>query len=143
LMTPLGPSPSARDAHVMAFDSARARTVLFGGETLASSTPLNDTWEWDGVQWSNRTGSVRPFSWPPSGMVYDAARQRTVLVGSGTWEWDGANWSQRTNVGTVPGMPLVTHGLVYDPLRQRVVLYGGSDISGNALNVGTWEYDGR
>ena len=55
-------APSARTGHGMAYDSARHRVVLFGGfdgsneqadtwgaEALALT---NDSWEWDGVDWT-------------------------------------------------------------------------------------------
>ena len=38
--------PRARVLHALAYDSARARVVLFGGNALLA--PFNDTWEWDG-----------------------------------------------------------------------------------------------
>ena len=34
----------------MAYDSKRGRTVLFGGS--AGNVNLNDTWEWDGQDWT-------------------------------------------------------------------------------------------
>ena len=42
-----GPTP--RRLHAMAFDSARQRTVLFGGDVGGIT---NDTWEWDGGVWT-------------------------------------------------------------------------------------------
>src|SRR5262249_27217895 len=46
------PSPAARQGHALAYDEARRRTVLFGGDDGASfpvGTPtyFGDTWEWD------------------------------------------------------------------------------------------------
>jgi len=43
-------SPSARDAHAMAYDAARKRVVLFAGASAKGI--LNDTWEWDGHTWT-------------------------------------------------------------------------------------------
>ena len=42
--------PSTRNVHVMAYDSARQRVVLFGGSKERQR--LADTWEWDGRQWT-------------------------------------------------------------------------------------------
>ena len=50
-------SPSARDGHAMAYDSGRARTVLFGGNAFGY---VNDTWEWDGSNWVQRTSASNP-----------------------------------------------------------------------------------
>lgn len=43
-----GPTPGKRALHVMAYDSARGRTVLYGG---TGEKVLDDTWEWDGSNW--------------------------------------------------------------------------------------------
>ena len=46
-------APSVRWAGMMAYDSARKRVVLFGGTTTGfQSTTLNDTWEYDGKDWT-------------------------------------------------------------------------------------------
>src|SRR5262249_42650455 len=42
------PKPPARTSHALAYDSARSRTVLFGG--YDGGRYLSDTWEWDGTQ---------------------------------------------------------------------------------------------
>jgi hypothetical protein len=45
--------PGKRSDHVMAYDAARGKTVLFGGGSWDGkvSTQYDDTWEWDGKQW--------------------------------------------------------------------------------------------
>ena len=46
--------PPARTVAAMAYDSARQRVVLFGGNTRHGVPPYgydNDTWEWDGRRW--------------------------------------------------------------------------------------------
>src|SRR5687767_6671464 len=89
-----------RSDAAMAYDAARQRVVLFGGIDV---TALGDTWEWDGVSWSQRNPVVNPTPRSLHAMAYDAARRRVVLFGgqdsSGllgdTWEWDGVNWALR------------------------------------------------
>ncbi|MCI0556825.1 MAG: hypothetical protein L0287_38285 [Anaerolineae bacterium] len=46
--------PSKRSGHVMAYDPARRRTVLYGGGSYDGrvSKKYDDTWEWDGQQWT-------------------------------------------------------------------------------------------
>jgi hypothetical protein len=46
--------PSARSWHVTAFDSARGRTLLYGGSAFDGkvSTQFHDTWEWGGEAWT-------------------------------------------------------------------------------------------
>ena len=46
-----GPDP--RWGHQLAFDVERSRIVLFGGEA-AGAALCGDTWEWDGVAWTQQ-----------------------------------------------------------------------------------------
>ncbi|HEY3411493.1 MAG TPA: hypothetical protein VGM51_00400 [Armatimonadota bacterium] len=79
-------SPPARKAHAMVYDSARGKTVLYGGS--ASTSLLGDTWEYDGTTWTevNVTG---PYQRHGHAMAFDSARQTVVLFGPGndTWEY--------------------------------------------------------
>jgi hypothetical protein len=51
-ITPDASSPAPPGAGAMAYDSARKRTVFFGG---VAATATAETWEWDGTSWSNVT----------------------------------------------------------------------------------------
>ena len=52
--------------------------MLFGG---ASSTVLNDLWEWDGVAWTQLAQPTAPPSRSGHGLAYDLFRARVVLFG--------------------------------------------------------------
>src|SRR5262249_26546130 len=52
-------SPFLRQNHAMSYDSARGRTVLFGGVTSGHGAMFGDTWEWDGAVWT-QVASVGP-----------------------------------------------------------------------------------
>jgi hypothetical protein len=144
-----GTRPGSREGALMAYDSARAKTVLFGGSTPDMQIH-GDTWEWDGQQWAqvSETGPAPRF---PGGMVYDPARQRVLLYSghfadtSGEfmqfddlWAWDGNTWKELTVDGLTPGHR--THaGFVYDSETERVILVGsGSDI----FLPDVWAWDG-
>jgi hypothetical protein len=132
----------------MAYDAARAVSVLFGGYYYdGSGHPLNDTWEWDGVDWVQRTPATKPTPRDFHGMAYDSARGVTVLFGglvnssyfaNDTWEWDGTSWVQRTPV-TVPAAR-GDHAMAYDNARGVTVLFGGTNQSGSLNDI--WEWDG-
>jgi hypothetical protein len=89
-------SPATRAAFSMAYDSTHAEVVLFGG--FSNADVLNDTWVWDGENWSQKS----PQSSPPGrgffAMTQDASG-RVILFGgvshqielNDTWIWDGAN----------------------------------------------------
>jgi hypothetical protein len=76
-------APSARFWHSMAFDSRLGRTRMFGGDHLAgiSLGPVNDTWEWDGANWTQDVTAAAPSPRAAQSMAYDSGRGRTVVFG--------------------------------------------------------------
>jgi hypothetical protein len=137
--------PSARNAHAMSFDRNRQKTVLFAG-----GPGSQETWEWDGVNWVNRTEPVVTVANTPpagyaAGMAYDPLRRRTVLFGGSsgtreTWEWDGTNWFNLSPaILTAANTPSARNypRMVYDDTRRAVVLVGGT----GGLTE-TWSWDG-
>src|SRR5207249_5475505 len=84
--------PAARCFQGMAYDSARGRTVIFGGANASSY--FGDTWEWDGSIWQQlaTTGQAPPAR-ALAAMVYDSRRGRTVLFGGANNSTDfGDTW---------------------------------------------------
>jgi hypothetical protein len=140
------PSPPPRMFTATAYDAARERLVLFGGQSSASAM-LEDTWEWDGARWIRAAPPRSPPARAGHAMAYDPVRRRVVLVGgySGgqmllqdTWEWDGRTWSAAT--GPQPE-GRVGHQFVWVPQRGRLVLLFGQDERGPRGDL--WEWDGR
>jgi MYXO-CTERM domain-containing protein len=148
-----GPPPRAQ--YAMTFDSKRGRTVLFGGEVRVGMTItlnyFNDTWEYDGVSWTQRCTNAPckntvPVARSMMGLTFDGARARTVMFGgqssSGTntyygdtWEWDGSVWSQRATTGPPPRAP---GALTYDAALGASVMYGNFNCNDNQL----WTWNG-
>ncbi len=136
-------SPPGRRWGSMAYDSRRRRTVLFGGIGTESLAALADTWEWDGVDWT-QVAIGGPAPRQGGRLVFDEARGRTLLFGgfSGptsyldVWEWDGTAWSlvQPSGIGPTSGAA----GAAYDPQRQRTVL-----VVRVAAGTETWEWSGQ
>ncbi len=140
--------PPRRDSYAMAYDSTRNVTTLFGGvdSALFPGTITNQTWEWNGVDWTQRTSTNAPSPRYGSAMAFDVARGVQVLFGGSTasgylnetWEWNGVDWTQRTPATSPPVRTNMS--IVYDVLRARIVLFGGTANS-TQLND-TWEFDG-
>jgi cysteine-rich repeat protein len=131
-------APRARTSFSYVWDAGRRRTLLFGGKDSLDRL-VNETWEWDGVKWLERTpplGSPTPRT--GAVLTYDAARDRVVLFGgtgasgelSDTWAWDGSAWSE---VSTSSAPPPGSHPGAYDPISGEVVLFDGSAL---------WRLDG-
>jgi hypothetical protein len=143
-------APAARIQAAVAYDAARGRVVLFGGAAWGSPVPFGDTWEWDGVDWTQRATAVEPPGSEAAVMAYDAGRAVCVLyvpvlvggvpTGAQTWEWDGVAWTQRLPA-TTPSVRRVA-SMAYDPVRQRTVLFGGFYDGFAAFYDETWEWDG-
>jgi hypothetical protein len=147
--------PSARANHAMAFDSARGRTVLFGG--TRGQGPLGDTWEWDGTVWEQVGAPDKLLRWAPA-LAYDESVQLTMLFGGSPsgptedppsvpgdlWGWDGHSWARLESEGPAGRLG---HAMVYDSGRGRLVLFGGETylpdptLASNVETLGdTWEY---
>ncbi|TMG20539.1 MAG: hypothetical protein E6H99_08320 [Chloroflexi bacterium] len=96
-------APYARLWSAMAFDSQRSKLVLFGGDHIQPYAlgSTNDTWEWDGSQWSRVWTDAAPAPRAGQTMAYDAGRGRAVVFGgdnaatspatffNDTWEFGG------------------------------------------------------
>ena len=136
----LGPS--------LATDPVRGRVVLFGGQTqIAVPGPwlcLNDTWEWDGNDWTLMQPSQRPRARLSAGMAF-CARTRTLVMYGGstiggaigdrlTWEWDGVDWRSTQAYPTdPPSGQKATPAMVTLPWSGNVLMFAESS---------TWEWDG-
>ena len=125
-------SPSPREAPSMAYDSNRQVVVLFGGWKNGYSEYDQETWEWNGNDWTlvSNTGPTARYG---HNMAYDSARGVTVLFGGSTagagidgktWEWDGLDWtmvSESDPNGVLAPSPRYFHAMAYDV--ERAVNY--------------------
>jgi hypothetical protein len=139
--------PAGRRGHVMAYDSTRDRSVLFGG--FDQFHTFGDTWEWNGSMWTQvsdfgivpcvfaslafKGDSVALFG-GASGTASDPAAK---VLGS-TWTWNGRNWTLRQDFGPSPRF---SHTMCYDSKRGTLVLFGGFiNLQSNATAADTWEH---
>jgi hypothetical protein len=141
----------ARTHHVMVYDAARGKTVMYGG-TTSNGSWATDTWEWDGNRWTKIT-TPGPGSRTHFAMAYDGKRKRVVLFGgfgedkkyrNDTWEWDGHTWLKVSDEGPPPR---ARHRMAYDSRAGLVVLYGGdaakADPDPFRYLDDTWTWDGK
>ena len=75
---PTSPGP-ARLNHILAYDSVRERTVVFGGHN--SSGHRRDTWEYDGVTWYETTPDPSPPQTNGAASAYDPIRRQIMMFG--------------------------------------------------------------
>ncbi len=141
--------PAARSGHAMVYDSQRRVTVLFGGYAGPTQSVFDDTWEWNGSVWTQRTVTgPRPLARTKHAMAYDSRRGVVVLFGGidpantafdDTWEWNGSAWTLGHGGGGPPNSPLprFDHAMAYDIARGVTVLFGGDQSQSP-----TWEWNG-
>jgi hypothetical protein len=106
-------TPGVRSLHAMAHDTARGRTVVFGGfnETWNQAS---GTWEYDGTDWTQASPATEPPTRLGAAMAYDAGAGGVVLLrGWGgeagledylmdQWVWDGSTWVSQPLGGLGP-----------------------------------------
>ena len=156
--------PVSRIFSAIAYDEARDRMVVFGGCRALDafgncSSFVDDTWEWDGLDWTRVDPMIAPSARAGHRMVYDPVTDAVTLFGGctefnlmescteaadDTWLWDGAVWTQVAADGPAPPAR-AAHGMRYDRGRARVVVFGGEHPDGGDLDylVDTWEWDGE
>ena len=141
-------NPGARSVHSMTYDSKDDRIVLFGGRReseVEDGTPtfLNDTWEWDGSDWTEVATSSAPDPRAYAGIAYDSARDRVVIFGGEVltadalstnaiydmWEFDGTDWTRIMAEGPHVRGPLLT----YDVGRDEIIMLGLNDTAATVM----------
>ena len=141
-------SPPGRYNAAMVYDAAIGKIVMFGGNTTFPPTcavcedsvaELNDTWEWDGTNWTQVFPATSPFKvWNPGHIMgYDPSTGTVVMYdgplpeNSGkTWIFDGTNW---TGI-TAANEPAMSGAMAYDPALGGLVYV--------APGYGTWLWNG-
>jgi N-acetylneuraminic acid mutarotase len=147
---PAGEVPTAREAHVMAYDPGAAKVVLFGGygAQRARDPSLNDTWAYaaETSTWTELVPCGRvpsPRRW--ASLVYDARAGQVLLAGGENlgddlgdlWTLDSAAnlWADTGAKGRLPSWHS-GHAMVYDSRRDQLILFGGASDHGPAND--TW-----
>lgn len=138
--------PGARRMAQIALDPHSGHLLLFGGGAGQALLPtFDDTWHWNGADWSQLQPANRPPARARHAMAGDPARSAIVMFGGSggyfgptfgdTWIWNGADWS---NPSPSPA-PVARrdHTMSFDSRNQTVVLQGGP-----FFDTATWHWDG-
>lgn len=131
-------APPAREYGGLVYDALRHVTVLHGGRI--GSTALSDTWEWNGVSWSQRMDVLAPTPAFSFAMAWDPARQRIVRQGgrstpinpgagiNETWIYPGGEaWSLAPSTGVGPKH---RHAMAAHDTTGRLLIVGGEATEG-------------
>ena len=131
-----GGGPSARTGAAMAFDPTSSRVLLYGGHTRADSQPNDETWAWDGIQWTqlfptDPENDANPGAITLGAMAFDRTADLAVLVTPTMWGWTGVSWKRLAD--PPPDVRPDTLSAAYHDGRSQVV------VRSCGLS---WSYDG-
>jgi len=142
-------NPGARYLHQMIYDANLKKIFLFGGYNRTKWTwEDDDTYAWDGENWTRVAETGPNPSYSEFAMAYDVKNQNTIYLDhSGTWTFNGTAWSKLETVTDFPKFYKIygySNGnvgklMAYDPVRQNVVFaYNNLDLN----RFHTWIWDG-
>lgn len=147
-------SPTPRAGPAMAYDAVRGNVVLFGGygccTGFGGDEYLNDTWTWDGTNWTNHGSAIGGIGWRDSAaLAFDPATATTVLMGgeaglittsyaNDAWTWDGSTWTRIADGPPARG----ADSIAYDVASGSLILFGGQGRNGTLLGD-TWMWNGN
>lgn len=139
-------SPPPKADASMAYDPATQTIVLFGGsETTsrpgctrgANCTTYNDTWTWNGSDWTQLTVKTSPPPRTGAAMGYNPSTAQFILFGGtqaqgdngncpygDTWSWNGVTWAKVSLKVLPPGRGDAS--FTYDGAQKQMVLFGGN-----------------
>lgn len=146
--------PGQRIAYATAYDTARRRLVLYGGwrGQYPNIIYLNDTWEFDGTDWTEIQTANRPEKGRSgTAMCYVKPWKKTILFGGAggdagtgatdeTWSYDGIDWTI-LGPATIPPTR-VGAAMAFDENLGKVLLAGGVTVDG-IHDRDCWLFDGQ
>jgi hypothetical protein len=133
-------SPGPRIYTSMAYDPNTRKVLLFGGVLAQTMFDyLDDTWMWDGSDWTQLAPAHSPAPRGNTTTVPYAAQSRLLLVGGNdtadrpdAWAWDGLDWAPMPSPGP-------RDGAAGAELGAHVILFGGTA----SLRANTDLWDGH
>jgi hypothetical protein len=136
--------PSGRTGAAMAYMQSSGQIVMFGGYQADVGVLLNDTWTWNGTNWTQQHPTNSPPARWLAAMTYDAATGYALLFGGhgssifgDTWKWDGTNWTNLSPRTSPP--PRQATSIAYYAPNSTVLIFGGSNVSQAFGDTWTWD----
>jgi hypothetical protein len=119
-------APSTRQQFAAGYDPVTRSLLIEGGFAGFGSTPIGETWSWDGAQWHRladgpRVEGASLTADPVSGhllLIGGGDGGRSATAQTGTWSWTGASW---TRVGDNPAEGAISQATT-DPAHKQVLV---------------------
>jgi len=147
LREPAHQPPTPLDSVWLTYDAARKKTVLFGGLWNAAQY-LNQTWEWDGKDWTRLYPAHYPRPRELGMRGYDPKRKVCVLYGGQTtmswfhdlWEWDGKDWKE---VKGAFGPVGIGGKMAWRPASKKLYWFEVAEPGFPNPGQNLWSWDGK
>jgi hypothetical protein len=139
----------------VAWDALRRVAVIYGGYSAnvgGTVTELNDTWEWDGLQWAQRFPAHNPGFRRFQKLAFDTNRNVVLLFGgyspagpvypnNEVWGYDGNDWTLLSaDTPSGPAQSVLVQSAVFDSARAKMIVITSPAPYSPYLNA-TWEFD--
>lgn len=121
----------------LTYDFNLKKVVYFGGYDYYRNTCSNDTYLYDGQNWTKLNTSIRPSKRCDVLLIFNPNINKTLLFGGSdeyynlfndVWVFDGENWSKLDVCGRIPPGYYYIEGY-FDDFRKRVVMTKASSES--------------
>ena len=129
----------------MVYDSARAQTLIYGGDLNGGCVCKDLLSVWNGTSWTE-VGSQAPGNLCGQSVAFDSDRGATVVTmgvstistyNTKTWAWNGTTWAQDAVTG-VPRLDYYYSAVAYDSEFKELHYVGGA--SPRATRMADWRY---
>jgi hypothetical protein len=139
-------TPAGRVGHCM--DGGTSYLVMFGGQNAPGNAMYNDTWTFNGTNWSQLSPATSPSVRTGASMAYDQTHNVWVMFGGKnyynylpeTWIFNGTTWTQQNPTNYPAG--LVWTQMCWDSQTGTVLLFGGQSATTNYPSNQTWSWNG-
>lgn len=124
-------APACVNESSLVYERHNGKVLLVGG-ACADSLTDEETWEWDGTDWTKLTIKTALFRAYGAAATYDPVRQSVVMYGgtviystarSVTYQWTGTDWVILGDA--VKPVPRSLAQFVTDPNNNSIWLFGG------------------
>lgn len=142
-------SPGSRNWAAMAYDAADHYVVLYGGYDPYTAGLYNDTWEFQGGNWTLLHPTLRPSATSGLVLAYDPALKGVLAFGgqsaygltyyNETWLFQAGNWTLLSPTKSPP--PRSQYAMAFDSASSEMVMFGGYD-GGAQYRDDTWTFNG-
>jgi flagellin-like hook-associated protein FlgL len=130
--------PLTRFWHSMAYDAQLGKTVMFGGDKFGPSEalgPINDTWLWDGTNWTRDWTAGAPSPRAGLSMAYDSSIAQIVLFGGTDESTPGVYSNETWELGPGNSSPAGSPAVSFSAATES---FGGPTVGTSSSAASIW-----